>query len=147
MEQPVNPILVLDQMGHPVESLATIHLATIFLPHLYGLLCGDADEDLLEDDPWSPSSWPLSWSPLPFFSTTSDRGASSSPLSSFPEEFDFGGKFKSASGAAAVAALSGEPAPNPEDRPGLLLAAGGADGGGAEETRLVAEGLICWALR
>ena len=91
---------------------------------------------------------------LPFLSTTSDRGASS-----LLPEFDLGGKFKSGS-AAAVAALSGEPAPNPEeeDRPGLLLlledeaaapvAVVGAEGGGAEETLLMAEeGLSCWALR
>ena len=72
-------------------------------------------------------------------------------------EFDLGGKFKSGS-AAAVAALSGEPAPNPEeeDRPGLLpedeaaapVPVVGAEGGGAEETLLMAEeGLSCWALR
>ena len=98
----------------------------------------------MDDDPWS--SCPLS-SPFFFFSTTSDSGASSFP------EFDFGAKFKSGS-AAGCGALSGELAPKPEEeeRPGLEddSAAVGSTveaGGGADETRLTADGLICCVLR
>ena len=63
-----------------------------------------------------------------------------------------GTKFKSGS-AAAGGALSGELAPNPEDeeRPGLEDDSAAASvveaGGGADETRLMADGLICCALR